>query len=221
VDDVTFDQLTRSLTQPRRVVVNALAAAGLAIFSRLGSDDDAQAKKKHKKRKKCKGGTTRCGKKACCRADQNCVNGKCQDKKDEAGNCLSDDDCAPGQTCKGGLCVEVVPGCGDVGDCDAGEVCINGSCVVIAGTCDAAADHCAVNESLCNEGGTGDCFCLQRFGGGAACTQIFVLGSVCGDCTSDAECEAVEAGSVCVSAVDNGCPCDPGQGICARLCLNQ
>jgi Cys-rich repeat protein len=119
--------------------------------------------------------------------------------------------------------VPAPPECEENTDCPNGEVCFEGTCVPIAGTCAATDDHCAVNEALCNEGGTGDCFCLPRFGGGVACMQVFVPGSECGDCTSDAECAALapDAVAVCVSPSENGCPCDPGQGICALICPNQ
>jgi hypothetical protein len=92
--------------------------------------------------------------------------------------------------------------------------------VPIAGTCDAADDHCSVNDALCNPDGETDRFCVQRFGGGAACTKGFVPDSFCGNCGDDLDCEAFEPGSVCVAATTNGCPCDPGEGICAQLCLN-
>jgi hypothetical protein len=222
-----------------------------ALFGRFIATEDAEAKKKHrkhKKRKKCKRGKRKCNGKcipkanccvdADCAVDERCEAGQClakrvgclNDDDCEVGEfcqsgvcigdeCLNDDDCDAGKICQNNLCVPAPPECVENDDCASGEACFGGTCVLIAGTCDATDDHCAVEESLCNPG-AGDCFCLQRFGGGAACMKTFVPGEVCGGCSSDAQCEAIEAGSVCVL----GCPtfeCEPGQGICARLCPNQ
>jgi hypothetical protein len=223
VDHAKFDSLTRSLAhqQPRRGLLKTVGVSTLAAWlARFGLEGDAEARKKHKhKRKKCKGNTTKCGKKHCCRPDQTCVNRTCIDNP--APECVNDDDCASNESCENGTCVPVPPECASSEDCASGETCFGRTCVLIAGTCDATDDHCAVEESLCNPSAAGDCFCLQRFGGGAACTQGFVPGSVCGGCTSDDECEALEAGAVCVSPVLTGCPCEAGQGICAHLCPNQ
>jgi hypothetical protein len=234
MDDHRFDALTKTLTNggSRRGALQSLGASALAaVVARLGLEDDAEAKKKrkNKKKKKCKGATKKCNGK-CIPVANCCVDGDCDPGQlCQNGTCLlqevacqNDGDCGVNEVCQNGTCVPD-PGqfCQGNGDCDSGEACFAGTCVPIAGTCDATDDHCSVVEALCNPDGVTDCFCLQRFGGGVACTEDFVLGSQCGNCTSDADCDALEAGSVCVSAVAFGCPCDPGEGICARLCPNQ
>jgi hypothetical protein len=223
MDDRRFDSLVKTLTtgDPRRAILHTLGVGALAaVAARIGLADDTEAKKR-KKKKKCNGNTTKCGKKACCRTDQTCIGGKCVDDVDDP-ECLSDDDCDAGFVCENGACViDVNPFCQGNEDCASGEECFAGVCVIVAGTCDATDDHCSVNEALCNPAAGKDCFCLQRFGGGAACTEEFVPGAVCGGCNSDAACEGLEAASVCVKATAFGCPCDPDLGICARLCPNQ
>jgi hypothetical protein len=234
MDDHRFDTLVKTLTTggSRRWILHTLGAGTLAaVFGRFTAEEDADARKKgkNKKKKKCKGNTRKCNGK-CISQDNCCVDADCRLAEIVCQNgecvaqleCQNDGDCGANEVCQNGTCVPD-PGqfCQGNGDCNGGEVCFAGTCVPIAGTCAATDDHCAVNESLCNAGGAGDCFCLQRFAGGAACTEIFVPGAICGGCDSDDDCEFIEAGSVCVSAVAFGCPCDPGEGICARLCPNQ
>jgi hypothetical protein len=228
MDDRRFDAFTKTLSNggSRRGVLQTLGTSALAaVAARLGLAEDAGAKKKrkNKKKKKCKGNTTKCGKKACCNANQTCVGGKCLAKEGNAG-CVVDTDCRPGEVCQNGSCVpepEPEPDCVENGDCSLGDECIAGTCVFVQGTCDATDDHCSVTEALCNPEAGNDCFCVQRFTGGAACIEAFVPGAVCGGCQNDADCAATEEGSVCVAAVAFGCPCADGQGICARICPNQ
>jgi hypothetical protein len=142
----------------------------------------------------------------------------------EVPECFIDDDCELNEVCDDGTCVVPSPECEVSGDCGLGDECVAGTCVFIQGTCNVTDDHCSVTEALCNPAAGKDCFCLQRFGGGVACAERFVPDAICGACNSDAACEALEAGSICVKAVTQGaqgCPCDPGLGICARLCPNQ
>jgi hypothetical protein len=239
MDNRQFDALVKTVTSggTRRGLLRTLGAGTLAaIVGRLGTEHAAEArKKKKKKKKKCKNATKLCGQQcipqgnccldADCGNQEACINGVCSGKIVAVG-CQSNADCRFDEFCQNGNCLpdpvpDPVPICQDNGDCGSGEACFAGTCVLIQGTCAATDDHCAVVEALCNPSPNNECFCAQRFGGGAACIQEFVPGAVCGGCVNDAECDAVDPGSVCVSPVENGCPCDPGQGICARLCDNQ
>jgi hypothetical protein len=125
------------------------------------------------------------------------------------------------QVCANGICVpDPNEFCQANDDCGVGQECLAGACILVQGTCDVADDHCSVTEALCNPESGNDCFCLQRFGGGVACTEGFVTDATCGGCNSDADCDEIEPESVCVTAAENGCPCEANQGICARLCTN-
>lgn len=76
----------------------------------------------------------KCDKDEHCREGEFCVNGQCQQCRDNA-------DCGKGQICKGGRC-EKDPGyCESADDCPDGKACINNRCV----PCKADAD--------CGEGG--------------------------------------------------------------------
>ncbi len=73
------------------------------------------------------------------------IPGYCSDASDCPGNqkcrenrcgpeCESDDECADGQVCKGGVC-EAESECSTDGDCADGEMCQNGQCVAASGNC--------------------------------------------------------------------------------------
>lgn len=88
----------------RRGILQILGGSGLAaVFGQLGLDG-TEAKKKGKKKKKCKGNTTKCGKRACCRADQTCEGGQCVDDV-AVPKCVSEAQCSAGQVCQDGICV--------------------------------------------------------------------------------------------------------------------
>ena len=160
------------------------------------------------KKKKCKNGTTKCGKKcrdltsdsancgACghaCGSGEGCVGGAC------AGGC------GAGQTRCGGNCVDTLTdegNCGSCGHaCGGGETCVGGSCGVscgsglqycaVSGTCISSAGHpCCRNEDCgplgqssfgwqCNTT-THQCTCkVERFG---VCRVNADGGALCGDC---------------------------------------
>ena len=234
MDTRQFDSLVKTLASgdSRRSILRTLGTGTLAAVLGRSEEQAVEAKKRKKKKKKCKTGTRRCGKQcipqgnccldADCGNQDACVNGACKAGKKDALGCQSNADCRFEESCQNGTCMsDPEPICQGNGDCDSGKACFAGACVLIQGTCAAADDHCAVVEAPCNPAANNECFCLQRFGGGAACTQEFVPGAVCGGCQNDTQCDAVDPGSVCVSPVENGCPCDPGEGICARLCDNQ
>jgi hypothetical protein len=251
MDDQRFDSLVMALTTnggPRRRMLQALGASGLAaVTGRLGLADDAEAKKKGKKKrkkKKCKGGTTKCGKKACCQPDQDCVNGKCVDQGGDP-ECVNDSDCDPGETCTNGQCIDVgEPECEENGDCAANESCIggqcvcdfpqkpcggaccasdeacfNGECVVGQGTCAAGEDICAGDAGTCN--GDASCTCGIRFDDGEPrCIQFVDVGKDNCTCAADFRCEEdFGPGTICIKGGAN-CPnCTTNTlGRCARLC---
>lgn len=251
MEERRFDALVKGLTsgsESRRQVVRALGMSGLAaVLGRLVAADDAEAKKKRKKRKKCKNGTTRCGKKACCRADQLCQNGACVDKT--IVECVNDRDCArPGFVCQDGVCVDPGNGaCQDAGDCNANELCINGECrcvfpskpcngaccaadeACVDGVCLVGQGTCAAGQSICDENsvtcnGNPACTCADRLDDDEPrCIQFIDdsrSGCTCGD-DFDCEVDFPNQGAVCIKGGDS-CECNRTDiGRCARLCPTQ
>jgi hypothetical protein len=107
MDDRQFDGLSKTLTNggSRRVILQTLGGSALvALFGRIALDS-TEAKKKRKKKKTCKGNTTKCGKKACCRVDQTCEGGRCVDDV-AVPECASDAECDVRERCQNGICVE-------------------------------------------------------------------------------------------------------------------
>lgn len=145
MDRYRFAAFVRALfvAASRRAALSGLLGTALAaLLARLGADD-AVGKKKHKK-KKCKGGKKKCGKKcvdlatsgAHCRACGNacatggCVHGAC--------TCASNDDCTEGCFCAAGvegvkLCNQSVSAEGAL--CVVDETCPLGSYCSIINTC--------------------------------------------------------------------------------------
>jgi hypothetical protein len=127
MDADRFDTLVLALNSavPRRVALVGVLSTGLAgLLTRLGAET-AEAKKK--KRKKCKGGKKKCGKKciaktACCvsadcPASANCVSGACV--------------CPNGETNCGDVCVDLATDAANCGACDKvceTDVCVHGAC---------------------------------------------------------------------------------------------
>jgi hypothetical protein len=251
VDTRRFDAFTRTLTtsdSPRRAILQGLGASALAAVVGRFAGEDAEAKKKGKKKKKCKKGTTKCGKKACCRADETCVNGKCVDDVEDP-ECVNDDQCAANEVCQNGVCVDDGnPGeCQDAGDCAANEscidevcvcdfpdkpcgnaccasdqACVDGVCVVGQGTCNAGEDICAGDEVACN--GNASCTCGIRFADGEPrCIQFVDDGEDNCTCAADFRCEDdFGPGTICIRGGENCPTCDTDTlGRCARLCPTQ
>lgn len=255
MDDRRFDSLVKTLSSggSRRGMLQTLGGSALAAVAvRLGLADDAEAKKKgknKKKKKKCKNGTTKCGKKACCRADQSCVGGKCVDDVEDP-ECLSDDQCDINEVCQNGICaIDANPiECQNAGQCAANElciagrcrcnkpnkpcgeaccpenqVCLDGQCVIGAGTCPAGDSICENgNEDACN--GNNACFCgLRNDTEEVRCIGGFVDDSQpnC-NCIDDGDCERdFGIGTICIQG-GPGCECqDTDSGRCARLCPTQ
>ena len=77
-----------------------------------------------------------------CAANQQCVDGVCQDS-----GCRTDNECADGQICQNNNCVS---GCRNNQDCLANQVCVSNRCQAVAPECRADTD-CAVGQ-ICNNG---------------------------------------------------------------------
>lgn len=134
VDHVRFDIITRVIGS-RRSLIGGVAAAALTLAS--GALPETVAKKK---KKKCKGGTIKCGKKLCVNAStdaQNC--GSCGHRCGSGQACVSGVCtgtgpvlCPSGQIRCGGGCVDPEPDeahCGSCGvKCASGETCSGGKC---------------------------------------------------------------------------------------------
>jgi hypothetical protein len=149
MDDEQFDSWTRRAF--------GVAASGLvAIILGLPTINEVDAKKR-KKKKKCKGGKKRCGKKCiaksnCC-TDGDCSGGAtCQDgtcrcpdgERECEGACIPDDVCCPGEVCgencscrrtvegtgfcvQGGILIACVQ-CNSSAECDDGDQCVPLDC---------------------------------------------------------------------------------------------
>jgi hypothetical protein len=189
-------------------------------------------RKRHKKKKKCKGGKKKCGKKCfdlqtdpahcgscgnACDESEVCLGGTCGCPVDEpacGGAC-----CAPAN-CIDGACCQTDRTCGTV-CCAADEVCGKpeaGLCVVGQGTCPSGADSCDGNAVICNSPET--CGCFQSVSGATRCGQGTV-DTQCGQCTNDAACEGIlgEPGAFCARFFGSSCPsCEEGQNACFVPC---
>ena len=208
MDPIRFDALTRALTdgherQPTRRSVMALLAGGLVAAGILNAPETAA--KKHRRKKKCKGGKKKCS-------------GTCVDALSDPSNCgTCGNVCGGGQRCQEGTCVGggCTPNCADkacgsdgcggsCGTCPAGQSCQSGTCV--DGGCtpscagkqcgdDGCGDSCGSCPSgqLCRDNGT----CVA--GGGGGCDDI--------DCPANTVCENGE----CITAPNR---CSGPTGIC-------
>jgi hypothetical protein len=127
MDESRFDQTLKAFAAAsgRRTALRALGGAAMALLAVIGLPDvgDARKKKvKNKKKKKCKGGTKKCGKKCipatdCC-TDADCDGGTCVD-----GTCQ----CLGGSKPCDGACIPE-GGCCNASDCDDGNPCTQSVC---------------------------------------------------------------------------------------------
>jgi hypothetical protein len=205
VDALQFDRLIRTMGTPSRRGLSR-SLGGLFLAGPLGLISgffDAEAKKK-KRKKKCKGGKKRCGKKcldlqtdplncgSCgngCDVGKDCADGKCS--------------CPEGEQACGASCITQVECCTDA-DCGDGGTCVDGTCLCpvekasCGGTCvDLAADgaNCGSCNNVCVTGGCVNgacvcqgeaqcpeaCTCRARLEGGAACRGPVVSAQACDD----------------------------------------
>lgn len=215
MNDPRFDDLAMRLSSllTRRRFGRALAVLGAGVG--LGAARDGVAKKK--KKKKCKDGTTRCGK-ACVNTKTNpshcggcnrpcggsgCVNGSCQGSCQPPstlcnGECVDTETderfcgncttaCGAGQSCVGGACAG---GCSPA--CPADRPCYEGKCTCTSnGQCqrdqDPDGNFCAVNPP--GRPDLGWCGCITNF-------AVCAAGEACSFCCTGVECPD-EAGFVC------------------------
>jgi hypothetical protein len=170
VDALQFDRLIRTLGTPSRRGLSR-SLGGLFLAGPLGLISgfvNAEAKKK-KRKKKCKGGKKKCGKRCipktdCC-VDADCPAGSgqiCQD-----GNCA----CPSGEETCDGLCVDLETDGANCGSC--GFACETGECV--HGVC-----TCLVQNDC-----PGGCPCADRLQGGRIC---FLGGNNGQSCDNDDDC---------------------------------
>jgi hypothetical protein len=237
MDNRQFDSLVMTLTTnggPRRRMMQTLGASGIAaVLGRLGLESDAEAKKKgknkNKRKKKCKGNTRKCNGKcipqdSCCvdgdcAAGEICQNGACVD--DGNGQCQSSTDCAANESCINGECLCAFPDkpCGDI-CCAEDEACVEGQCLVGQGTCAAGNDICNGVNVACN--GNDNCFCGERIDGQPRCIQFINDSRDACTCGEDFDCEQdFGTGAICIKG-GSSCACqNESFGRCARLCPTQ
>jgi hypothetical protein len=168
MDGTRFDSITRTLraVADRRTTVRALP--GVAIAALAPGTVPAGAKKR---RKKCKGGKKKCGKK-CCPVGQFCRNGKCSI-------------CAPPLfECPIGGCAATL--CG--GQCCAvAETCVDNQCA----PCPDLTNSCGVDVPRCNNGSG---FCATSVEGGNFCVGA---SSECSSCTDNDDCADIDPFAIC------------------------
>jgi hypothetical protein len=203
MDSSRFDTLVRTLgtTGSRRTVLRALGGVVLAALG-VTPTGDAEARRR---KKKCKHGLKRCGR-------------RCVDRQTDGTNCGSCGTiCGPCETCQFGTCRTTCPTCQECqngtcgpvtdgtvcgacgacqqghcdGQCTATEQCANGSCVA---ACDPA---CPSNQACVNGG------CVDASGGCTtpddSCAGDIVLCPA--DANSGASCYLDGSQPFCASSV--------------------
>jgi hypothetical protein len=197
VDAGRFDDLLRSLFESptRRGIGRTLA--GLTLGGMLGKSAlaDVEARKK-KRRKKCKGGKKKCGKK--CRDLQsdplNC--GSCGNRCDDDmvcrdGECVcpegetecGDTCCPSGQICADGQCAD--DPCPPEFICPLAQACVNGACVCPAG--ETACENACCEAGLTCVNGACEDLCPPQL------LCLFGQGCVDGECACPlAACDAAD-----------------------------
>jgi len=160
-----FDILTRSLSS-RRGAIGLGALLGMSRAISLAEIAAKEEKKgaKGKKRKKCRGNKTKCGRGCCVTtgAKPNCcptAKGKaCTNLASDPANCGSCGfSCAAGKVCAGGLCWDSCPeasGCFGAKLCNTNDLCVavNGVAVCsVGGNCFALTD-CSTDPAVCPAG---------------------------------------------------------------------
>lgn len=208
MDARQLDDLAREIGSqlPRRSVLGALGGLA-ALLSAPTLNADAK-----KKKKKCKGGKKKCGKK-CILADQCCTSADCGSKGEcVSGTCV----CPAGQkACNGGCIAQAA--CCQTSDCGQQQTCVNGAC-----TCSGGLAPCGqecIDPELC---------CGTTCPGNQVCDGGFCLCPdpddwPCGDgrCMAGSEC-CVSANCAEGQHCDNGtCWCNGANGIwCDAQCCD-
>lgn len=211
-----FDALLRSLASrtSRRAFSNLTIAGSLAAV--LGHAPEVVSKKR--KKKKCKGGTTKCGKA--------CVN--TQTDPAHCGGC--NQACAGGATCRNGSCqtttTTTTTGPGNCTPaCAADRTCFMGVCL------------CNSHSQCVRDKDPGGEWCIKPTGGDPLKTHcgcqgnetVCAAGEKCSNCCDDAACLLIDPSMVCpfvpagvyrgrFCCVDNGQACDGHNDCCSNLC---
>lgn len=181
VDDLGFDQLVKRLsaTGTRRTSIRALA--GGALSSVLLADSSPT---KAKKKKKCKAPKVKCGRKRCCAAGQQCVNGACVTPTTTTSGKTSTTTSTT--TTTPSICTP---------PCDAGLKCVDETC-----TCDVTLCGALINPDPQGSGcscalvSTGQVLCLA----GQKCANTVACGAG-GTCATGFVCQLNACGTnVCV-----------------------
>lgn len=227
-----FDALLRSLASrsSRRAFTSLPIVGSLAVL--LGHAPEVASKKR--KKKKCKGGATRCGK-------------ACVDSQSDPAHCGGcNQACTAGASCRNGSCQTGSGGCNP--PCPTGSTCVNGACQPDSG-CNppCPADRpCFKGFCLCT--GDGQCardkdpggqFCNQPTDGdplkvhcGCSRDQIVcTTGESCSNCCTTAACilPPLNDSFVCPSVppgsyrgrfccIDNDKPCSSNFDCCSNRC---
>ena len=149
-----FDRALMQLAPPasrRSVIGSVLAALGVSV---AGLQTEAK-----KKKKKCKGGKTRCRK-------------QCVDLKTDGANCgACGTVCGSDRVCTGGVC-----------GCPAGQALVQGACIPTFG-CSVQANSCLVPQTNCPERpDLLDAFCFATPDGQPFCGDISTCVKAVADC---------------------------------------
>lgn len=178
--DDHFDRIFAEMASgaPRRAVLGSLVGLLAA-----GLDERANARRK-KRKKKCKGGKTKCGKQCFNLLSDNLNCGAC-------GNA-----CGGGQSCSGGVCV-----------CPAGQSFVASACIPRFG-CTLDLDTCKVGKQACPEfTNESDALCYVSVDGDPFCGTTFTCEAVApgGTCPPiGSEARTFIPCSVCVGTGETG-----------------
>lgn len=130
----------------------------LGLLAAGTTDSPSEAKKR--KKKKCKGGTTKCGK-------------KCVNLKTDSANCgACGTACPAGQVCANGVC-----------GCPAGQSLVQGVCIPTFG-CTAQTDSCGATQTNCPlKPDLNNAFCLVTPEGQTFCGDVVDCVATVAECT--------------------------------------
>jgi len=170
VDDLSFDQLVKRLSAQSTRRMSLQALAGGALASGLLADASTYGKKK---KKKCKAPKVKCGRKRCCAAGQQCVDGACVTPATSTSGSTSTTTSTT--TSQPSVCTP---------PCEQGLQCVNETC-----TCDGPLCAALTNPDPERT----DCFCGEVFTGQTLC----LAGQLCAGAVACGAGGSCAAGFVC------------------------